>query len=399
MQAFDGIRILDLTHVLAGPFSTYQMALLGADVIKIESQDAVDMSREVGPDDMLNEEMMGTHFLTQGSNKRAITLNLKAEEGRQIMTRLVETADVLVENFKCGTLAKLGFSYEAMKEINPNIIYCSITGFGHSGPKAEHGAFDNVIQAYSGIMEATGPADDRAVMVGPPVLDYGTGAQAAFAITAALLRREKTGEGQRIDISMLDCALMLMSSAVFNYSQTGQSPKRAAEGRNNVGAYGCYDAADGRFMIGTFTPRQNENMWRAMGRDDLADEVKDLRVMDIPKRRLIDEPVLIDIVATKTCQEWEEILTVAGVPAARVRPLEETLESEQIKSRSVLGEFTDPAFPDRVFKPALAGFGCNEDGPAITRNPARLGEHNEEILTQLGYSAEEISHFKAQDVI
>ena len=230
MQAFDGIRILDLTHVLAGPFSTYQLALLGADVIKIESRDATDMSRETGPDDDLNEVMMGTHFMTQGSNKRAITLNLKTEEGRQIMTQLIETADVLVENFKRGTLEKLGFSYETMKQINPKIIYCSITGFGHTGPKGEDGAFDNVIQAYSGIMEATGPADDRSVMVGPPVLDYGTGAQAAFAISAALLRRERSGESQHIDISMLDCALMLMSSSVLNHSQTGLPPSARHRG-------------------------------------------------------------------------------------------------------------------------------------------------------------------------
>lgn len=399
MLAFEGIRVLDLTHVLAGPFATYQLALLGADVIKIESRDASDMSREVGPEDNLNDEMMGTHFIAQGSNKRAITLNLKSEDGCKIFRKLIDSADVVVENFKCGTLAKLGFSYEAMKAINPRIIYCSITGFGHSGPKSQDGAFDNVIQAYSGMMEATGPADDRAVMVGPPVLDYGTGAQAAFAISAALLRREKCGEGQHIDVAMLDCALMLMSSSVTNYSQTGQPPVRTAQSRNYIAAYGCYDAADARLMIGTFTPRQNERMWRALGRDDLADEVKGLRIPDMRKRIEKDEATLIDIIATRTADEWENLLNAAGVPAARVRTLDEALESPQIKARQVCGEFSNPEISDHVFRPAVAGFGCDIDGPVLETAPARLGQHNAEVLRDLGYGDAEISRFSDEGVI
>lgn len=399
MQAFDGIRVLDLTHVLAGPFSTYQLAVLGADVIKIESRDATDMSRETGPDDELNYAMMGTHFLSQGSNKRAITVNLKTTEGKKILSQLIETADVLVENFKCGTLEKLGFGYADMKKLNPKIIYCSITGFGHTGPKSHNGAFDNVIQAYSGIMETTGPVDDRSVMIGPPMLDYGTGAQAAFAISAALLRRERTGEGQHVDVAMLDCALMLMASNLLNHSQNGLAPKRAPVGRNYISAYGCYDAADTRIMIGTFTPKQNERMWRALGRDDLADEVKDLRLPELPKRRDQDEAVLIEILATKTADEWEEILNAAGVPSARVRALDETLESEQVKSRHVQGEFTHPEFPGRVFRPGLAGFGCDVDGPAITSTPALLGQHNTEILEELGYEADDITRFRENGVI
>ncbi|MGC6485021.1 MAG: CaiB/BaiF CoA transferase family protein [Candidatus Puniceispirillales bacterium] len=399
MQAFEGIRVLDLTHVLAGPFATYQLAVLGADVIKIESRDTMDMSREVGPVDELNQAMMGTHFLSQGSNKRAITLNLKTDDGKKIFSQLVETADVVVENFKCGTLAKLGFSYDTMKTLNPRIIYCSITGFGHTGPKAEDGAFDNIIQAYSGMMEATGPADDQAVMVGPPVLDYGTGAQAAFAIASALLRRERCGEGQHIDVAMLDCALTLMSSAVLNHSRTGLPPARAATGKNYVGAYGCYEAADTRVMIGTFTPRQNENMWRALGRDDLADEVRSLRLADLPKRRQKDAAILEEILITKTADEWEALLNAAGVPTARVRSLDETLESEQISSRCVRGEFTDDDLPGGVFRPAVAGFGCNEDGPSLHSKPAQLGQHNDDILTELGYPADTISRFRETGVI
>jgi len=399
MQAFDGIRVLDLTHVLAGPFATYQLALMGADVIKIESRDATDMSREIGPIETLNDQMMGTHFLSQGGNKKAITLNLKTEDGRAIFTKLISTADVLVENFKCGTLAKLGFSYERLKEIRPGIIYCSMTGFGHTGPKAEDGAFDNVIQAYSGLMETTGPADDKAIMVGSPMLDYGTGAQAAFAISTALLRRERTGEGQHLDVAMLDCALTFMATAVVNHSNNGQSPTRAPLGRNYIAAYGCYEASDTRIMVGTFTAKQNERMWRIMGRDDLAETVKDLTITQISKRQAEDEAILIEILRTKTADEWESLLNAGGVPAARVRDLDEALASEQAAARSATATFNDWNNPEKQYRAITAGFECDHDGPHLKTPPARLGQHNSPILEELGYSVDEIRDFEKNGVI
>ena len=398
MQAFEGIRVLDLTHVLAGPFATYQLALLGADVIKIESQDATDMSREIGAVEALNDAMMGTHFLSQGSNKRAITVNLKTDDGKAIFTKLVASADVLVENFKCGTLAKLGFSYENLKKIRPGIIYCSMTGFGHTGPKAEHGAFDNVIQAYSGLMETTG-SPDRSIIVGSPMLDYGTGAQAAFAISSALLRRERTGEGQHLDVAMLDCAITFMASGVVNHSQTGQPPERAPEGRNYIAAYGCYDASDARVMIGTFTAKQNERMWRIFGRDDLADLVKDMTIDDITKRKSEDEPILIDIIATKTADEWEAILNEGGVPCARVRDLDEAIKSEQSAARNSTLTFPDWRDPTNEFRAVTAAFGADQDGPGFRSAPAQLGQHNGEILSELGYSEEEIKGFADKGAI
>jgi len=399
MQAFDGIRVLDLTHVLAGPFATYQLALLGADVIKIESREATDMSREIGPIESLNDQMMGTHFLSQGGNKKAITLNLKSEDGRAIFTKLIKSADVLVENFKCGTLAKLGFGYDRLKEIRPGIIYCSMTGFGHIGPKAEHGAFDNVIQAYSGLMETTGPADDKAMMVGSPMLDYGTGAQAAFAISSALLRRERTGEGQHLDVAMLDCALTFMATAVVNHSNNGQSPMRAPLGRNYIAAYGCYEAADTRVMIGTFTAKQNERMWRILGRDDLAETVKDLTITQISKRQAEDEQILIDILRTKTADEWEELFNKGGVPAARVRDLDEALASDQAASRSATATFSDWNNPEHQHRAITAGFACDHDGPTLKTPPAHLGQHNAHVLAELGYSAEDIRNFEENGVI
>ena len=204
MKAFEGYRVLDLTHVLAGPFSTYQLAVLGAEVIKVEPPDAPDIVRVEGAVEALNREGMGVMFQSQGANKRGLSLNLKSEAGRDIFKRLAAGADVVVENYRAGALPSLGLGYDELAALNPSLIYCSITGFGQTGPKAGHTAFDNVIQARSGLMATTGTVHSAPLRVGAPVLDYGTGAQAAFAIAAALLRRERTGERQRLDVSMLD---------------------------------------------------------------------------------------------------------------------------------------------------------------------------------------------------
>ena len=399
MQAFDGIRVLDLTHVLAGPFSTYQLAVLGADVIKIEPVGAPDMNREVGVVDALSDAGMGSHFQSQAANKRAMTLNLKCEKGRKIFRALARDADVVVENFRAGAMERLGLGYEDLRAIRPDIVYCSITGFGHTGPKRGHGAFDNVIQAFSGMMSATGRPDEPPVMVGPPVADYGTGAQAAFAIAAALLRRERTGEGQRIDVSMLDSVLAMMACWVLNTSLTGEPPARTGNGRNLFAAYGCYDAADAQLMIGAATGRQNARMWRALGRDDLAREVEGLRMRDLSERRVRDAAILAEIIRTRTAGEWETLLNEAGVPAARVRSLDEALASEQVASRGVLGEYTCAHLPEARPRAAVAGFGCSADGPALRWGPPEPGRHTAEILADLGHRPEDIAALAREGVI
>ena len=223
MQAFNDIRVIDLTHVIAGPFCTYQLAVMGADVIKIEPPQNPDMSRTSGVP--LSDEdgaNLCSDFTAQNANKRALCIDLKRDEGKAILRRLIADADVFVENYRSGAMTKIGFDYAAVKALCADIIYCSITGFGQTGPLAERTAYDNVIQAYSGLMSATGDAQNAPLKVGPPVLDYGTGIQAAFAIAAALYQRAKNGEGQRIDVAMLDAAIMLMSSHVTRYQHAGE---------------------------------------------------------------------------------------------------------------------------------------------------------------------------------
>src|SRR4029078_3105369 len=213
--------IIDITHVLAGPFAAYQLAVLGADVIKVEHPDDPDQSGGSGTDWALNRGLMGTGFLTQGSNKRSIALDLKQEQGREVLKKLVAGADVLVENYRPGALAALGLGYEAMSAINPRLVYCSISAFGQDGPRREQTAYDHVIQATSGIMASTGTEEVNPIKIGAPAIDYATGTMGAFALSAALFQREKTGKGQRIDMAMFGVAMMLQSSLLTGYSWNG----------------------------------------------------------------------------------------------------------------------------------------------------------------------------------
>ena len=204
-RPFEGIRIIDITHVLAGPFAAYQLGLMGADVIKVEHPDDPDQSRDSGSDNDLNHANMGTGFLTQGSNKRAITLNLKTEQGREILKKLVATADVLVENYRPGAFEALGLGYEDLKKINPKLIYASFSAFGQGGPRREQTAYDHLIQSTSGIMAMTGTPNTNPIKIGAPAIDYATGTMGAYALSAALFQRERTGLGQRI-VSDACCA-------------------------------------------------------------------------------------------------------------------------------------------------------------------------------------------------
>ena len=225
MRPFEGIRVIDITHVLAGPFAAYQLAVLGADVIKVEHADDPDQSRGSGTDKKLNRHNMGTAYLTQASNKRSITLDLKLPRDRDILKKLVATADVLVENYRPGAFEALGLGYEAMAAINPRLIYASFSAFGQRGPRDKQTAYDHVIQATSGIMAMTGTQDVHPVKLGAPAVDYATGITGAFALAAALFQRERTGMGQRIDMAMLDVAMILMSSHLTGYLRNGVQPK------------------------------------------------------------------------------------------------------------------------------------------------------------------------------
>jgi crotonobetainyl-CoA:carnitine CoA-transferase CaiB-like acyl-CoA transferase len=395
MQPFQGIKVIDMTHVLAGPFCAYQLSVMGADVIKIEQPGEGDMVREAGSIRELNRNGMGINYLTQNSNKRAMTLNLKSAEGREILKRLVAVSDVLIENYRAGAMAALGLGYDDLAKINPRLIYCSMTGFGQKGPKAGHTAYDNVIQALSGMMTTTGYAGNPPVKVGPPVLDYGSGAMAAYAVSCALFQRTRTGKGQHVDVSMLDSALMLMSSSVADYLNSGKAPKLWGNDSDNAG-YACYDTKDGMLMIGAWTVRQQVRMWQTLGRPDMA-QIANLE--EINERHDEQAKVLGDLLKTKTADQWVEIFHKAGLPAERVHTVPEALAHAQLQHRAVIHTHAEVPGVGKDIKVPVAAFTYAHGGPSVRTPPPKHGQHTDDVLGELGFHKEEITAMRSAGVV
>jgi crotonobetainyl-CoA:carnitine CoA-transferase CaiB-like acyl-CoA transferase len=378
-RPFEGIRVIDVTHVLAGPFATYQLAVLGADVIKVEHPDDPDQSRGNGTDKGLNRAQLGTSFLAQGSNKRAITLDLKTEHDRDILRKLIATADVFVENYRPGALEALGLGYEALSAINPRLIYASFSAFGDTGPHRQRTAYDHVIQAASGIMAMTGTRDGNPVMFGAPAIDYATGTTGAFALSAALFQRERSGRGQRIDMSMLDVAMILMSSHLTGYLRNGTHPKPHGN-RHAQATNGAYETKDGLLMLGASNLRQQRRLWTVLERPDLIKRTNDERDQDHAR----ETSVLTEILKNRTADEWEEFFQARHIPAARARTMGEAVADPQIATRGVIHRHASAPGIEGSFEVPVAAFIFAHDGPRIDRPPPAVGQHNEEILAELG---------------
>ena len=394
-RPFEGIRIIDITHVLAGPFAAYQLGVLGADVIKVEHPDDPDQSRGSGSDNALNHAQMGTGFLTQASNKRSITLNLKTAAGRDVLRKLVRTADVLVENYRPGAFEALGLGYDDLRRINPKLIYASFSAFGQGGPRRTQTAYDHVIQSTSGIMAMTGTPETNPVKVGPPVVDYATGTMGAFALSAALFQRERTGVGQRIDMAMLDVAMILQASHLTNYLRNGRHPKPHGNKQPHA-TNSAYRTKDGLVMLGASNLRQQRRLWTVLEHPEMIKHSNDERDADRAK----EEALLEQIMPTRTAAEWEEYLQARHVPAARVRTMGEAVADPQIATRGVLHRFEDggPGV-NGSFTVPLAAFKFAHDGPRIDTPPPMLGQHNDDVLRELGYAAAEIAAFRASGAI
>ncbi|OED42267.1 hypothetical protein AB833_06330 [Chromatiales bacterium (ex Bugula neritina AB1)] len=399
MQPFEGIRVLDFTHVLAGPFCTYQLAVLGAEVIKVESPHEPDMMRAESASEVLLRQQRGSQYLSQSANKASVAIDFRSPEGAKILRKLAGSCDVIVENFRSGVLARAGLDYDSLREANPTLIYCSMTGFGQTGPKAGHPAYDNVIQAFSGLMAATGDTQTAPVRVGPPVLDYGTGAQAAFAIASALFQRSRTSTGQYIDVAMLDAALMLMSSNVVDTQLKQSAPQPPGNSSLSNAGYACFEAKQGLIMIGAFTAKQLADLWMVLDQPELSGTALTLSRSQIEKRLTQDRQLLSTLLLAETAQEWENRLNDAGVPAARVRTLDETLAHPQVGSRAVLQEAPGLPVPHEQLKVPVAAFSYEYGGPEIQHHGVARGTHTREVLQQLGMDVTEIAALEKARVV
>ncbi len=392
MQPFEGLRVLDLTHVFAGPFCAYQLGVLGAEVIKIEPVDRPDMTRIEGADADLNAAGMGLSFQAQGGGKKTLALDLKSEEGRALFDRLIATADVLVQNYTAQAVEALGLGYERLSALKPDLIYCAISGFGQVSPKAAHPAYDNVIQAFSGIMSTNGDAGQGPLRIGPAVIDYGTGVQAALAISAALFGRAQTGLGRRVDVAMADAALMLMNSYTAATLATGDVPRPDGNHDLELAGYRTFETSDGQLMIGAFTNAQMANLMTAVGDDATAAEILATPRAEVGSRRMADAARLERVMLNRTAAEWEDHLNAHHVPAARVRGIDEALQEPHYQARKVVQTVGEGRF-------AVAGFTYDHGGPELKTLPRAHGADSRSVLAELGVDAAKFANLAAKGVV
>jgi len=397
MTLLDGIRVLDLTNVLAGPFATLHLALCGAEVIKIENPGGGDLARKLGCVPELNQKLMGTSFLAQNANKKSITLNLKAEEGKEILRKLVATSDVLVENFRPGVMERLGVSYASLAAINPRLIYCAISGFGQTGPDAFRPAYDQIIQGLSGVMAVNGDERLNPLRCGFPVCDTVGGLNAAFAIMGALYHRERSGEGQFIDIALLDSIMPLMGWVAANLLIGGQQPVPMGNDNFTAAPSGTFATADGYINIAANQQDQWEATCEVLGVPELTTDPRfEKRDTRKANRRLLT-PLLEARLKTRPTAHWVEQLNARGVPSGEILSLENALNADQVAHRQSLGTVVEPEIgPLRLFS-LTAKFEKTAGG--LETPPPRLGAHTEAVLEALGYSAEDVAGLRARQVI
>lgn len=371
-----GIRIVDLTQVLAGPYCTYQLALLGAEVLKVEPPGG-DLTRRGGDIPDLAEQGLGLSFCTQNSEKNYIEVDLKSPEGVESVLNLATGADIFVQNYRPGVAERLGLGEIAVRGRNPSIIYCSISAYGGEGPIGHRPAYDHVVQAMSGIMATTGEEGSRPLKVGAPYVDYATGLNAAFALMAALRERDRTGEPQTVNVAMLDTTLNLMANNLVATATTGKDmPKLGNEAASRAPSSGCFEAADGSLiMLAANNERQFVNLCRALDHPEWAD---DPRWADsVIRSRHQDElrELLSAAFATRSGHDWEVRLDLLGVPASRARKLSELLADGQPAARGLL---TELEVGERGTKAQLPGIGFRLNGHSLgpTRAPRTVGNDN-----------------------
>ena len=395
MKALEGIRVLDLTRALAGPFCTLMLGDNGADVIKVEIPGTGDDTRKWGPP-FIGEE--SAYYLSINRNKRSLTLNLQDAQAQEVFMKLAKDTDVVVENFTPGVMGRFGLDYDAVKAVNPKVVYCSISGFGQDGPYRNRPAYDQIMQGVGGLMSITGEPDGEPQKIGIAVTDIGAGMWSAFAIMAALHHREKSGEGQYIDISMLDAQVAWLTYQAAFFFANGEAPKRMGAAHPTLVPYQAFMCNDGKYInVAVGSERIWGRFCQGMGREDLKDHpdyaTNSVRV----NNRGAMVSMLQEIFLTRPVAEWVEDLQAANVPCGPINDLADVFADPQVLARNMYLEMAHPTLGSIKQTGLPIKFSLTPGG--LDRHPPLLGEHNQEILQSLGYSDADVQSLKDQSVI
>jgi formyl-CoA transferase len=395
-KPLDGIRVLDLTNVLAGPFCCHQLVHLGAEVIKVEAVGRGDLARQLGADPVLSEANMGVSFLAQNAGKKSVTLDLKSTKGKVLFLKLLQTSDVLVENFRPGVMARLGLDYDTLKLAHPTLIYCAISGFGQDGPWKGRPAYDQIIQGASGVMSITGDAESAPLRVGYPVADTMGGMTAAFAVAAALNAKPR---GSFIDVSMLESVLSSMGWVVSNYLVAGITP--APQGNENVTSApsGAFRAADGLLNIAANKDEQWQALTVHLGLEQLQQRPEYATREARKANRASLKTDLEVVLRTRPASAWQDELNQSGVPAGAVLDVPAVLSAPQISERGFLQTYVDVPGVGRDVALATTGIKLDGAAPTVDTPPPTLGQHNDAIWHELGLSDEEIADLRKDKVL
>jgi crotonobetainyl-CoA:carnitine CoA-transferase CaiB-like acyl-CoA transferase len=396
-----GIRILDASHVIAGPFATYQLALMGAEVIRVERIEANDFVRKHGGTDAMREAGLGASFVSQNAGKRCIKIDLKAPAGAALFKKLAADSDVVMENFRPGVMDRLGLGYDDIRAVKPDIVYCSLTGYGSVGPLAPAPAYDHIVQGMSGMMSMTGTPESGPLRVGLPITDYVAGMQATSAILAALFRRSATGDGAHIEVSMLASVLSTLGAYAVDYQAAGR--QRGLEGNRPFSASpfaGCFPTGDGDLVITANTPEQAERLIAELGCPDMAPLIDLMRsgTRATEEQFASAEKSIAEALAADTAINWERRLGVISVPAGKVRNLAEVLDHPQVAALGCLDTVPVPTGEGPFQVPGLA-FREADGGSRELPMPEPAGQSTREILEAAGLKADEIDALYASGAI
>ncbi len=395
-KPFAGVKIVDFTRVLAGPYASYQLALLGADVVKIESRDGDDMRYGSRANDW-EKRGLAAPWIAVNAGKRSITLDLKKPKAIEAVKRMVAKADVVIENFRPGVMDNLGIGYEVLKTVNPKLIYCAVSGFGQVGPQARTAAFDGMIQAMSGLMSITGFENNGPTRVGFAGADVMSGATAAFGVASALYQRTHTGKGQLVDVAMIDAVMGYMAQQFTEHLITGRVHEQAANlsvTRKPTGD--LFRTRDGWVVLAVMTDPQYKRLMKALGREDT---LADPRFSDWPTRianNVALKAIVEEAMKTETSATWIERFAKSDIPAGRVHSIPETAQLDLFQHRTILQSVDTEHGPIRLVG---SGFRLEHGGGSVERAPATLGQHSDEVLGEAGYSAAEIAEMRQEGVV